>query len=52
MCDVVVVVENHAGHGFCSVECRDRANFLGGELDKMVDRLRLVLGPRTTATLE
>lgn len=45
MCDALVVVRDNAGHGFCSPECRRRHERLGGELDKMVDRLREALDP-------
>ena len=45
MCDVLVVVSDRAAHGFCSPECRERHARLGGELDKMVARLRSALHP-------
>jgi hypothetical protein len=43
MCDVLVVVRDIASHGFCSDECRERSERLGGELDRMVLRLKSAL---------
>jgi hypothetical protein len=44
MCDVLIVVDPHARHGFCSAECRARYDRIGCELDKMVAHLRQALG--------
>jgi hypothetical protein len=45
MCDALVVVSDNAGHGFCSPECRQRHDRLGGELDKMLAHLRQAIAP-------
>jgi hypothetical protein len=40
MCDVLIVVDDLASHGFCSPACRLRNERLNDELDRMMSRLK------------